>query len=258
MKYKIEQISSVHNPLVKKIALLKQTKYRKESNLFVAEGVRTITTLVQSNLVLDYLFTTDEYEKLAHSLAQSNTTIVLSTDAIITKISTSTTAAGLVGVFKQPVSTVDQFKGPGLVLAQIADPGNMGTLIRSAAAFNVKTVVVVEGVDPWSPKVVQASAGTIGMVNLFLLSWQALVELCTQEKILLNALVVDGANTQQHNTTNQLLVVGNEAHGLPVQWQQDCQLKTTIAMQGKTESLNVAVAGSIALYELAKNRVDKH
>jgi TrmH family RNA methyltransferase len=247
----IEYLYSVNNPLIKQIALLKQAKYRKESNLFTAEGIRTITTLTKSNLTLAYLFATDEHEQVAYSLAQSTTTIILSSDAVFKKISNSSTPAGLIGVFKQPTFDLDQFKAPGMVLAQITDPGNMGTLIRSAAAFNATTVVIVEGVDPWSPKVVQASAGTIGMVKLFSFSWQQLIKLCAEQNIVLNALVVDG-KTAQNNRNNQLLVVGNEAHGLPLDWQKECHLHTTIAMPGNTESLNVAVAGSIALYDLLK------
>ncbi|HTM06086.1 MAG TPA: RNA methyltransferase [Patescibacteria group bacterium] len=252
MKAHILRIHSVNNPLIKKITLLKQSKHRKDSNLFMAEGIRTVTTLTNSSLTLEYLFITDEHEQMAPSLAQSTTTVVLSTNTVLAKISNSSTPAGLIAIFKQPTYSLDQFKAPGIVLAQISDPGNMGTLIRSAAAFNAKTVVIVEGVDPWSPKVVQASAGSIGMVHLFSLSWDKLTKLCKERNIILNALVVNG-NTTQSNNQNQLLVVGNEGHGLPIEWQKDCQLHTTIVMPGKTESLNAAVAGSIALHELLKN-----
>lgn len=243
-------IQSTNNPLIKKLALLKQSKHQKRAHLFIAEGVRTITTLAKSGLELVYLLSTHDQEELAYSLAQPQTIIVMTTDAVIAKLSSVTNSMGLVAIFKQPTFATDFFTAPGLVLAQIADPGNMGTLIRSAAAFNVKTVVVVEGVDPWSPKVIQSSAGTIGMVRVFELSWQTLTQLCHAKNIVLNALVVDGNNIKNEWCSSQLLVVGNEAHGLPVQWQKDCALKTTIAMPGNTESLNAAVAGSIALYEM--------
>lgn len=255
MKLKqIITIQSTHNPLIKQLALLKQSKHRKANRLFIAEGVRTVTTLVNSGLELVYIISTNDHQKLACSLVQADTTVIMTTDAVITKLSSVTNSMGLIAIFKQPTVNTDLFAAPGLVLAQIADPGNMGTLIRSAAAFNAKTVVVVEGVDPWSPKVIQSSAGTIGMVRVFELPWHTLTQLCHTKNIALNALVVDGNSTQQVPVQDQLLVVGNEAHGLPLQWQQDCSLKKTIAMPGNTESLNAAVAGSIALYEMSKTQ----
>lgn len=249
-------ISSVHNPLVKGTVLLKQAKYRKKAGRFLAEGLRTLETIFQSNLSLVNLFATELHLRQALALTNEHQKIVLCSDHVIEKISSSITPVGLVGVFAQPAPTIADFKAPGIVLAQIADPGNMGTLIRSAAAFNAKTVVLVEGVDPWSAKVIQSSVGTVGMVTVIECSWHELVKVCQERAVLLNALVVDGADIlfSQPQQLSQLLVVGNEAHGLPKEWQKDCQLKTTIAMPGKVESLNVAVAGSIALYEITKQR----
>ncbi|RTL07222.1 RNA methyltransferase [Candidatus Dependentiae bacterium] len=247
-------ISSVHNQLIKHVALLKNApKYRKEQKLFLAEGLRVVETVLQNRLPLVHFFTTELQLEKALALTNQHQKIIVCSDAVIKKISSSTTPAGFIGVFAQPAPSLADFKYPGIVLAQIADPGNMGTLIRSAAAFNAKTVVVVEGVDPWSCKVVQASAGAISMVQIFQLPWQQLVEMCKQKNIQLNALVIDGTQPLQNaSSTNQLLVVGNEARGLCNEWQKDCALKTTIAMPGNTESLNVAVAGSIALYSILK------
>lgn len=246
-------ISSVHNPLVKETVLLKQAKYRKKAGRFLAEGLRTLETIFQSNLSLVNLFATELHLQQALALTNEHQKIVLCSEHVIEKISSSITPVGLVGVFAQPAPTIADFKAPGIVLAQIADPGNMGTLIRSAAAFNAKTVVVVEGVDPWSAKVIQSSVGTVGMVTVIECSWHELVRVSKEKNILLNALVVDGTHPLQNaNLTNQLLVVGNEAHGISNVWQKDCQLKTTILMPGRVESLNVAVAGSIALYEITK------
>jgi RNA methyltransferase, TrmH family len=123
----------------------------------------------------------------------------------------------------------------------------MGTLIRSCAAMNYKTVVCIKGTDPWSPKVVQASAGTIGMVNIFQVTWDELIQ--NKQNLNLCALVVSGGNKPQDiDLSNTLLVVGSEAHGIPDEWLGQCEQKLTLPMPGKTESLNAAVAGSIALY----------
>ena len=163
------------------------------------------------------------------------------------KMSTATTPSGLLGVFKIPPAPKIEYLGPGLVLAQISDPGNMGTLIRTALACGKQTIVIVEGTDPWSPKVVQASAGTIAQARIFNLDWKTLV---AQKKTLkLYGLVVhNGKNIHTIDRNHALIVVGNEAHGLPKEWAHNCDDLITLPMPGGTESLNAGVAGSIAAY----------
>ncbi len=141
----------------------------------------------------------------------------------------------------------------GIVLARITDPGNMGTLIRTAAGLNIKSVVVIEGTDPWSPKVVQSSAGTIGMVSLFAWNWETLM--MHKKNYTLCALVIAGGkNPSQVPLHNALFVVGSEAEGIPPAWTEQCDETITLPMPGSTESLNAAVAGSIMLYLASQSR----
>ena len=113
--------------------------------------------------------------------------------------------------------------------------------------MNKKTVIVIEGVDPWNPKVVQASAGTIGLVTIFQLSWQQLLKNKKTHKLC--ALVIsNGKKSEDIDFKNMLLIVGSEAHGIPPAWIDQCEEKLTLPMPGRLESLNAAVAGSIALY----------
>ena len=135
----------------------------------------------------------------------------------------------------------------GIVLAQIQDPGNTGTLIRSAIGLGYKSVVIIEGCDPYSPKVVQATAGTLAHAKLFLWSWQELVQ--HKNNLKLCALVLnDEQQDQSYPADTTLFVVGNEAHGLPQAWVDACDMTMTIPLAPQAESLNAAVAGSIALY----------
>lgn len=237
-------ITSAQNPEIKHVVKLHARKYRYVYNHCIIEGIRAIETALSGGMQLITLFTTKEYLTQALSLVPEQS-IVLVSEPLMQKISTASTASGLLGVFaipqpKQPLTA-------GLVLAQISDPGNMGTLIRTAAACSVKSVVVVEGVDPWSPKVLQASVGTIALVSLFQLDWQTLLE--NKHNLKLYALVVkDGVSINTISATNSLLVVGNEAHGIPVAWQETCDQLVSLPMPGGTESLNAAVAGSLALY----------
>jgi RNA methyltransferase, TrmH family len=249
----MKKITSLQNDLIKHVHSLQNLKYRTKHQQFIAEGLRTIETMLQktSNLELVTLFCTDKTIKLAKRLI-SEQQIVTVSEVVMQKISTNNSPAELLAVFKQRQLAITQNQlTAGLVLAQIADPGNMGTLIRSAAAMGYQTVVIIEGCEHYNPKVVQASAGTIALVNIFKFSWQEL--LANKHDLALCALVVkDGVKPNELALKNSLLVVGNEANGLPAAWVQDCEQKLTIPMPGATESLNVAVAGSIALY-LAAN-----
>ena len=135
----------------------------------------------------------------------------------------------------------------GLVCANIQDPGNLGTLIRTSVAMGKKSIVLIDSADAWSHKVVQASAGAIGFIKIFNLSWQELKKY--KNKFKLCALVSNGGQKPtKENTNNALFVIGNEANGIPKQCINDCDMQITLPMPGKTESLNAAICGSIILY----------
>ena len=124
----------------------------------------------------------------------------------------------------------------------------MGTLIRTAAAMNIQNVFVVCGVDPYNPKVIQATAGTIAYVTIIETDWQTFLE--KHDNIKKCALVVkNGQNANEIDIMQSIFVIGNEGNGLPEEVIKMCDQKMTIEMPGKTESLNAAVAGSIAMYE---------
>lgn len=241
----LKKITSRSNPIIKNLVTLHEKDQRRQQGLFIAEGLRTCITLLQSKIKLEQLFVTHEHLDQAYQLLPENL-ITFVDKSVMEKISTTKSPSGILGVFVIPKQTAYQLQS-GLVLANITDPGNMGTLIRTCAAMNKKTVVVVEGVDPWHPKTVQASAGTIGSVEIIECNWEYIIK--NKKNIDLCALVVNGgAAIETINLKNALLVVGNEAHGLPNQWLASCDKKITLTMPGNTESLNAAAAGSIACY----------
>lgn len=240
-------ISSLQSPVVKSVVALQDGKTRKETGLCVVEGVRAITPFLQTQQELITLYAAQEalakYPEVT-SIPEDKITIV--TPAVLKKMSSAVTPSGLLAVFKIPQQDPTKEIGRALVLAQISDPGNMGTIIRTAAALALETVFVVEGVDPWSPKVIQASAGTIAQLTIIACTWQQLVSYTAGRP--LAALVVHGGKQPGELPKNAIMVVGSEAHGLPEDWIADCKLKITLPMPGGTESLNAAVAASIALY----------
>lgn len=241
----MSMITSVANETVKDVCSLKTPKGRKELGQFVAEGFRTIQTFVEHGYIPVATYVVrDQFEKAYEFLDDEDLTEV--SDAVMSKISSATTPSGILSVFAIPTHPKPSSLEPGLVLAQINDPGNMGTLIRTAAAMNVKNIVVVEGTDPWSPKVVQSTAGALSMLSIFNWSWEELLE--HKGNLPLYALTVSAGEPLTNLLPKGLIVVGSEAHGLPTEWAESCTKMVTIPMPGKTESLNAAVAGSIALY----------
>ena len=239
-------ITSTQNIEIKSVAALQTKQERAERGMFVAEGARVCAALVASSVRLIQLYATENSLQSAREMTTENN-ITLISDDVLKKISGTKSPSGLVGVFKIPKHPRADQLSSGIVLAEIADPGNMGTLIRTAAALGSRSVVVIKGADVWSPKVIQATAGTIGQVDIFQWDWSELLE--HKQNIQLCALVVHGGRPPHKVAmTDMLLVIGNEAHGLPKDWIAVCEHTMTLPMPGAAESMNAAVAGSIALY----------
>lgn len=238
------------HPDIISVHALRKSKERVEQQRFIAEGIRACTTLLESNSKLEQLYATEQMLSQIPDHIKSDQ-ITLVTQPVMEKISQATTPSGLLGVFQIPQTQPDDTLTPGIVLARIADPGNMGTLIRSCAAMNIKNVITIEGADPWSFKTVQSSAGYIGNVTISSMQWEELLNKKKDSKLC--ALVVkEDKKPQEIDLQNTLLVVGSEAHGIPEAWLKSCEATFSLPMPGKVESLNAAVAGSIALYLLYK------
>lgn len=241
----MKEITSLSNSLIKQLKKMHDAKFRKKSGLCVVEGTRACEEFLNSSYELVYLLT--QQKKLSLNASIDEDKLILVSQEIMNAISQATTPSGVLGLFKIPEIKKPVQLSQGVVLAQIQDPGNMGTLIRTAVACKVPSIIVVEGVDVWSYKVIQASAGSVAHANIFIMSWTDLV--AYKKLVPLCALVVSGGKKPQEiNLKKQLLVVGNEAHGLPDEWLSNCAHQLTLPMPGGTESLNAAVAGSLAMY----------
>lgn len=242
-------IVSMTNARIKLVARLVDAKERAQHGLFVAQGHRICTTLMQSQVVLDRLYLTEKAFEQADEVIRACKKITIVSERVIEKMSMAVSPSGVVGVFKIPPRPDARELSSGVVLDGISDPGNMGTLIRASVAMNRTTIVVIGGVDLWNPKVVQASAGYIGFVKIFKYDWPTLLDVKKQQKLRLIALVPTGGKLPGEVAfKNSLLVVGNEAHGIDKQWIAACDERLTLPMPGNTESLNAAIAGAIAMY----------
>jgi TrmH family RNA methyltransferase len=239
-------ITSTDNPLIKELVRLHQPRHAREEGVVLVEGRRLIGDCLAAGWRPHHLLVAEDVAvpagwPVAHPVSRR----------VAERLSQASTASGYVAVFARPLpARLDPLAG-GLVLAGVADPGNVGTLIRTAAACAVGQVVVCGGADPFSAKAVQATAGAIARVPVHLLdpahgpSALAGGRLC--------ALVVSGGSAPERLPPGpRWLVVGGEADGLSAEWRAACAESCTLPMPGGTESLNAAIAGSIALYVLPR------
>ena len=240
-------IQSLVNPKIKHLVALQKKSYRQEHGQFLAQGITVYKTLLEAGVKLHSVFVTAQAYDVYHEHIKPDTMFEV-TEGVMQKISTEVTPSGLVAVFQIPKNEPEvEISANSLVLHNIQDPGNMGTLIRTAAAMNISTIFVMQGVDPYHPKVIQATAGTVGFVRIICTNWPIFYK--TYKHIAMCALVVHGGNAPENiNLKNCMLVIGNEGAGLPSDIIRDCHEKLTIPMPGKIESLNACVAGSIAMY----------
>ncbi|MGB8467541.1 MAG: RNA methyltransferase [Candidatus Babeliales bacterium] len=237
------------NQELKTVARLKDAHERYQRKQFVAEGLRTCQAIIEAGVEPKLLFVTDKMlEKVPQDINREVVRLIKEDD--LKKISHSTTPSGMLGVFPMPSAPEPAQLTSGIVLVGISDPGNMGTLIRTCVALGKKSIVLIDGADVFNSKVVQASAGAIAQAQLFKLSWQELVQY-KKDLPLIGLVVENGEPLHKLGAMpDSLLVIGSEAHGIPGNYIRDCQKKVTIAMPGNAESLNAAIAGSIAMYTL--------
>ncbi len=244
-------ITSRQNEEIIKIAKLSSAQERKKQQRFVAEGLRTIESFIKNNFQPINIYITENFLQKEQNFIKtlSQKIITIASEPVMQKISQTKSSSGILAIFTIPKPLPPAKLSSGLACVQTNNPGNLGTLIRTAAAMGKKSIVLIDSVCPWSHKVIQASAGTISQVHIFRWSWNELLE--NKKDLQLAALVVkNGKPLKSLNKEKTLLVVGNEANGLPQEIVNQCNEKITLPMPGGTESLNAAIAGSIALYVL--------
>ena len=236
---------------IKLISSLHQKKYRIAHQLFIAEGVKGINELLQSNFELEHLYVTiDEFK----SVSTTQKTVI--SDADLKKISALTTPNTCLAVFKIPKEKPVLNKGLIVALDTIRDPGNMGTILRLCDWFGINQVVCSkETVDLYNPKVVQATMGSIARVNVNYLNLKDFLETTS---LPIYGTFMDGEDLYNSEITNEgIIILGNEANGISKEVEELVTKRITIPRFGnlqQTESLNVATATAIVLSEF-KRRV---
>lgn len=254
---------------LKELSRLKTKKGRKDQERFLIEGLRLCEEAVefrwpiQSVLFTNYFALKDRGKSLLKKLQKLNVNLIPVKNQTIAKLSDTITSQGIVCVLKKRgLSLEDLWEGNVrviLALDGIRDPGNVGTLVRTADAFGVNAVLLSKDtVELYNPKVIRSSMGSVfhTMILDEIDLKNTILKLKKHKLRIIGTEVKEGISLDKFHPSGKIcLLIGNEAEGLSKTSLKLCDEIIRIPTYGKAESLNVAVAGGIILYELTKRRM---
>lgn len=262
-------ISSPQNPLVKEFRRLhRDRRARREAGLFVVEGIQNVVAAVQSGAQIDALLFAPELltSEVAHAAIASargrGVRVEEIAASLFQSISERDNPVGIAALVRQRLATLaDLHAAPGAIyvaLDQISDPGNLGTVIRTVDAVGGAGLFLVGStVDPFHPTVVKASAGTLFALPLIpTADLPTLLDWCERERVTVVATSDRAPRSywKQRYATPLLLLMGSEAHGLPADLLNRLPHTVSIPMHGTADSLNLAVATALVLYEVRRQQ----
>ncbi|MBQ8203303.1 MAG: RNA methyltransferase [Clostridia bacterium] len=252
------EISSKDNPIVKLVSSLQSSsKARKEAGLFVIEGIRICEDAMENNVKFDKLIVTEnackKYGAKIDKLAEIAENCYIFTDSLFKKISDTDTPQGVlaVGVIPEITARIDK-KGRYIALENLQDPSNLGAISRTAEALGVSGIIISgDSCDPYSPKVLRASMGTLLRVPLFVCE-DVTAFICDNGLRSFACVVERDAESisEIEFADGDVMLIGNEGNGLREDTKLGAFCRVTIKMQGNAESLNAATAAAIAMWEL--------
>lgn len=253
-------ITSPHNPKLKLIrALAGRPKERREAGLFLAEGARLVEDALAAQWPFEFVLFSAETSKrgmkLVEQLKAEGVEVEEVQPDILRSASETESSQGVVAVLR--LRPLPMLPNPSFVLIpdQIRDPGNLGTLIRSAAAAGVDAVLIPpETTDPWAPKVVRAGMGAHFCLTVASTQWGEIDAFLTGFNVFLadaeGQIPCWGADF----TSKTALIVGGEAEGASGEARKLANVFVNIPMPGKIESLNAGVAGAVLMFEVVRQR----
>jgi TrmH family RNA methyltransferase len=265
----MEEIVSLKNRLVKNTAILKQKKYRDETGLFIAEGVRLVEDAANSDWEIACAFCTEKGlgdergAKAIAKLKERGTKVYKVKNEIYAKMCDTDAPQGIMAVVRKKLCGEKDLLAKGdapfiVVLDGLQDPGNVGTIIRTAEAAGCSGVIMTKKTaDLFSCKVVRATMGAVFRLPIVNgASPESVVEFAKSRGLIIKATALDGAAEyyRADMTEPLLLVLGNEGSGVSEYFLANAAERLFIPMRGGAESLNVAAAAAVLIYEAVRQR----
>ena len=236
------------------IKSLHHKKFRKEHQLFIVEGIKSITEFIHSPYNVQSIYCVTDASTKFTNLKQKQKVFEITTSDLqkISALQTPQEALAVVEIPQNPESVLLETKKITLVLDGIQDPGNLGTIIRTADWFGFDQIICSENtVEAYNPKVVQATMGSLSRVKINYLDLPAFLKQTPLPKI---GTLLNGKNLYQMEWPKEgLLVLGSEGQGISEEVKTTLTEKVTIPGAGHTESLNVGVAAAICCSEIKRN-----
>jgi len=251
----MQEITSVNNSLVKEVVKFQQKKYRDSENKFLLEGKKCVEEAVSAGMNIDYIFILKEKLEQYQEFKQFKDRLILTNEAVLKKISTTDSSPDIVGIaYKKQYSIKDIEKAKKVVLLEnIKDLGNLGTILRSSTAFKADAVILYgkECADVYNPKCVRSAVGNLWKIPIVYID--NINDLQNQFSNFVRVATLPRAKDYLKDFCAEeplLVMFGSEAEGLSDELVKFSTNQVKIEMAENVESLNLSVSCAIVLYEL--------
>ncbi len=263
----MQVITSKDNEVIKNIRKLKDKKYREIENKYIVEGIKLIEEAVEENAKIDTIVVCEDCvennlieQKLMYEIAKYNCIYV--SEKVFGAVTEVTNPQGILAVVEKDnkEDAIDYDQDVIVVLDGIQDPGNLGTILRTADSVGLKQIIISkETADAYNPKVVRSTMGAIFRVKVIIA--EDLVKTLKEIKKHKFKVVATSLKTEDSiydvEYDKKVIVIGNEANGVSNEILDMADIKAKIPMLGKTESLNASVATSVILYEYVRQKINR-
>ncbi|MGZ3172727.1 MAG: TrmH family RNA methyltransferase [Croceibacterium sp.] len=256
-------ITGFSNPTVKLLRSLRDKKHRKHEGKFLAEGLRLLTDARESGRLPEMLVMADVrdehplLEALVAEVDKAGGEIVETSPEILSKITGKDNPQAVLGVFAEfdtSLAAIDRSAAPiWLVVQALRDPGNLGTMLRTGDAVGAGGLILVDDcADPFSAEAVRASMGAVFTQAIAQAPWSEFIAWLREGEGQLVAASLREAVPYRGAPYRApcFILVGNESRGLPEGYEAACDLRVTLPMRGRADSLNAAMAGAVLAYEV--------
>ncbi len=256
-------ITGFSNPLVKQVRALRDKKYRRIEQMFLAEGLRILTEALDAGIVPEMLWYAPDSEnhplvqRLVAAAEEKRGDVLVTSPDILSKLSGKDNPGSIIGVYREHSSTLaslDRVSADIWIVAErLRDPGNLGTILRTGDAVGAGGLILIDDcTDPFSVEAVRASMGAIFTQKIVQARWEDFLPWLRSGtgQLIGTSLNTDIDYQRPSYAAPVFLMVGNEAQGLPPIYEAECDLLVKMPMRGKADSLNAAVATAVMAYEI--------
>ena len=261
------EITGFSNPLVKRIRSLRDKKHRRAEGLFLAEGLRILTEAFDAGVIPEMLCYAGEsavhplVAKLAAAVEAAGGEVLMTSADILAKMSGKDNPQAVLGVYRErwtALAAIDRTAAPIWIVAQsLRDPGNLGTILRTGDAVGAGGLILIDAcTDPFSVEAVRASMGALFTQVVAKADWAEFIAWLREGpgQLIGTSLNATLDYQEPRYAAPAFLLVGNEAQGLPLSYEAECDLLVKMPMMGKADSLNAAMATAVMAYELLNQR----